>query len=226
MAKKNNKTEDQFQQVEEALTRTEQFIEDNQKLLIRIVGGVVLIIALFLGVKQFYLQPMQENAQADMYMAELYFQKDSFNLALNGDGQYYGFLDIIDDYSLSKTGNLANYYAGLSYLHLGEYENAIDYLKDFSSNDIILSSLALGCIGDAYMELGDLDEALNYYEDAADNSDNELTHPMYLFKQAMIHEQNGDYEDALTLYHLIKLDFKSSREANGIEKYISRAENR
>jgi tetratricopeptide (TPR) repeat protein len=223
MAKKNNKTEDQFQQVEEALTRTEQFIEDNQKLLIRIVGGVVLIIALFLGVKQFYLQPMQENAQADMYMAELYFQKDSFNLALNGDGQYYGFLDIIDDYSLSNAGNLANYYAGLSYLHLGEYENAIDYLKDFSSNDIILSSLALGCIGDAYMELGDLDEALNYYEDAADNSDNELTHPMYLFKQAMIHEQN---EDALTLYHLIKVDFKSSREANGIEKYISRAENR
>ena len=143
MAKKNNKTEDQFQQVEEALTRTEQFIEDNQKLLIRIVGGVVLIIALFLGVKQFYLQPMQENAQADMYMAELYFQKDSFNLALNGDGQYYGFLDIIDDYSLSNAGNLANYYAGLSYLHLGEYENAIDYLKDFSSNDIILSSLAL-----------------------------------------------------------------------------------
>ena len=226
MAKKNNKTEDQFQQVEEALTRTEQFIEDNQKLLIRIVGGVVLIIALFLGVKQFYLQPMQENAQADMYMAELYFQKDSFNLALNGDGQYYGFLDIIDDYSLSNAGNLANYYAGLSYLHLGEYENAIDYLKDFSSNDIILSSLALGCIGDAYMELGDLDDALNYYEDAADNSDNELTHPMYLFKQAMIHEQNGDYEDALALYHLIKVDFKSSREANGIEKYISRAENR
>jgi len=226
MAKKNNKTEDQFQQVEEALTRTEQFIEDNQKLLIRIVGGVVLIIALFLGVKQFYLQPMEENAQADMYMAELYFQKDSFNLALNGDGQYYGFLDIIDDYSLSNTGNLANYYAGLSYLHLGEYENAIDYLRDFSSNDIILSSLALGCIGDAYMELGDLDEALNYYEDAADNSDNELTHPMYLFKQAMIHEQNGDYEDALVLYHQIKVDFKSSREANGIEKYISRAENR
>ena len=114
MAKKNNKTEDQFQQVEEALTRTEQFIEDNHKLLIRLVGGVVLIIALILGFKQFYLEPMEENAQADMFMAELYFQKDSFNLALNGDGQYYGFLDIISDYSLSKTGKLANYYAGLS----------------------------------------------------------------------------------------------------------------
>ena len=226
MAKKNNKTEDQFQQVEEALTRTEQFIEDNHKLLIRLVGGVVLIIALILGFKQFYLEPMEENAQADMFMAELYFQKDSFNLALNGDGQYYGFLDIISDYSLSKTGKLANYYAGLSYLHLGEYENAIDYLKDFSSNDIILSSLALGCIGDAYMELGDSDKALNYYEDAADNSDNELTHPMFLFKQAMIHEIDENYSDALQLYNTIKNEYKSSREANGIEKYISRIENR
>ena len=226
MAKKTNKTEDQFIQVEEALTKTEQYIEDNQKNLIRIVGVIVGIIALVIGFQNFYIEPLEEAAQTDMYMAELYFQKDSFNLALNGDRQYLGFIDVADEYSWTKVGDLANYYAGLCYLHLGEFGSAIEYLEDFSSDDIILSTLALGCIGDAYMELGDTDNALNSYEDATYNSENEFTKPIYMFKQAMIHEQNGDYDDALEIYNDIKLNFKTSREANGIERYISRAENR
>jgi len=226
MAKKTNKTEDQFAQVEGALTKTEQYIEDNQKNLIRIVLVIVGVIALVIGFQNLYIEPLEKEAQTDMYMAELYFQKDSFNLALNGDGQYLGFVDVADEYSWTKVGDLANYYAGLCYLHLGEYESAIEYLEDFSSDDIVLSTLALGCIGDAYMELGDTDNALNSYEDATHNSDNEFTKPIYMLKQAMIHEQNGDYDDALEIYNDIKLNFKTSREANGIERYISRAENR
>lgn len=226
MAKKTNKTEDQLAQVEEALTKTEQYIEDNQKNLVRIVGVIVGVIALVIGFQNFYIEPLEKEAQTEIYMAELYFQKDSFSLALNGDGQYLGFVDVADEYSWTKIGGLANYYAGLCYLHLSDYENAIEYLEDFSSDDIVLSTLALGCIGDAYMELGNIDDALNSYEDAADNSDNEFTKPTYMLKQAMIHEQNGDYDDALEIYNDIKLNFKTSREAYGIERYISRAENR
>jgi len=226
MAKKENKMDDQFSKIEETLSKTEQYIENNQKNLIRIVAVSVVIVALFMGYKNFYIAPMEKEAQVDVFMAELYFQKDSFNLALNGDGQYLGFVDIIDEYSLTKVGELANYYAGLCYLHLDEYESAIEYLEDFSSDDIVLSTLALGCIGDSYMELGDTDNALNSYEDAAYNSDNEFTKPIYMLKQAMIHEQNGDYDDALEIYNDIKLNFKTSREAYGIESYISRAENR
>jgi len=226
MAKKRNKTEDQFAQIEETLSKTEQYIEDNQKSLMIIVGAIVVVIALFIGYQNLYIAPMEKEAQAEMFMAELYFQKDSFNLALNGDGQYLGFLDIADEYSGTKAGQLANYYAGLSYLNTGDFENAIEYLGDFSSDDIILSSLALGCIGDAYMELGDTDNALSYYEDAASYTDNEFTTPRYMLKQAMIHEGNGDYADALALYKEIEADYKSSREGNGIEKYIARAENR
>jgi len=226
MAKKTNKTEDQFAQVEDALTKTEQYIEDNQKSLIRIVGVIVGLIALVIGFQNFYLKPLEKDAQIDMYMAELYFQKDSFNLALNGDGQYLGFIDVVDEYSLTKVGKLANYYAGLCYLHLGEYENAIEYLNDFSSDNSMLSTLALGCIGDSYMQLGDTDSALDSYEDAVDNSDNEFTKPIYMLKQAMIHELNGNYDDALDIYNDIKLNYKDSREAYGIERYISRAENR
>ena len=226
MAKKGNKTDDQFAQIEETLSKTEQYIENNQGNLVRIVGAIVVVIALFIGYQKLYIAPMEQEAQVDMFMAELYFQKDSFNLALNGDGQYLGFIDIADEYSSTKPGKLANYYAGLSYLNTGDFENAIEYLDDFSSDDIILSSLALGCIGDAYMELEDTDNALSYYENAASYTDNEFTTPRYMLKQAMIHESNGDYADALALYRGIEADYKSSREGNGIEKYIARAENR
>jgi len=225
MAKKGNKTDDQFAQIEETLTKTEQFIEDNQKNLMTGVGIIIGLIAVVIGYQNLYLAPLEKEAQADMYMAELYFQKDSFNLALNGDGQYLGFVDIADEYSSTKAGKLASYYAGLSYLNSGDFESAIEYLEDFSSDDIILSSLALGCIGDAYMELSDTDNALSYYEDASSYSDNEFTTPRYMIKQAMIHESNGDFEDALDLYKEIEENYKTSREGNGIEKYISRAEN-
>jgi len=223
MANKN-KTEDQFAQIEETLSKTEQFIEENQKSLMTIIGAIVGIVALFSVYQNFYIEPMEKEAQAEMYMAELYFQKDSFNLALNGDGQYLGFLDIADDYSSTNVGQLANYYAGLSYLHTADYDNAIEYLGDFSSDDIILSSLALGCIGDAYMELGDTDAALDAYADAVNNSANDFTAPRYMMKQAMIYTSNGDNNKALDLFKAIQSDYKTSREANGIEKYIARVE--
>jgi tetratricopeptide (TPR) repeat protein len=220
-----NKTEDQFAQIEETLSKTEQFIEENQKSLMTIIGAIVGIVALFSVYQNFYIEPMEKEAQAEIYMAELYFQKDSFNLALNGDGQYLGFLDIADDYSSTNVGQLANYYAGLSYLHTADYDNAIEYLGDFSSDDIILSSLALGCIGDAYMELGDTDDALDAYDDAVNNSANDFTSPRYMMKQAIIYTSNGDNNKALDLFKAIQSDYKTSREANGIEKYIARVEN-
>ena len=223
MANKN-KTEDQFAQIEETLSKTEQFIEENQKSLMTIIGAIVGIVALFSVYQNFYIEPMEKEAQAEMYMAELYFQKDSFNLALNGDGQYLGFLDIADDYSSTNVGQLANYYAGLSYLHTADYDNAIEYLGDFSSDDIILSSLALGCIGDAYMELGDTDAALDAYADAVNNSANDFTAPRYMMKQAMIYTSIGDNNKALDLFKAIQSDYKTAREANGIEKYIARVE--
>jgi tetratricopeptide (TPR) repeat protein len=224
MANKN-KTEDQFAQIEETLSKTEQFIEENQKSLMTIIGAIVGVVALFIVYQNFYIEPMEKEAQAEMYMAELYFQKDSFNLALNGDGQYLGFLDIANDYSSTNVGQLANYYAGLSYLHTADYDNAIEYLGDFSSDDIILSSLALGCIGDAYMELGDTDAALDAYADAVNNSANDFTAPRYMMKQAMIYTSIGDNNKALDLFKAIQSDYKTSREANGIEKYIARVEN-
>jgi len=226
MAKQTDKTDKQFAQIEETLTKTEQYIEDNQKSLTVIVGAIVAIVAIYLGFTNFYLEPLEQEAHADMYMAEIYFEKDSFNLALNGDGQYLGFLDIADEYGLTNAGNLANYYAGLCYLHTAQFEDAIEYLSDFSSDDIILSTLALGCIGDAYLELEDNSRALKYYEKAADNASNDFTTPRYLMKQAIVLEMDEEYEDALEMYNQIKEDYSKSQIAQDIDKYIARASNR
>jgi len=226
MAKQTDKTDKQFAQIEETLTKTEQYIEDNQKSLTVIVGAIVAIVAIYLGFTNFYLEPLEQEAHADMYMAEIYFEKDSFNLALNGDGQYLGFLDIADEYGLTNAGNLANYYAGLCYLHTAQFEDAIEYLSDFSSDDIILSTLALGCIGDAYLELEDNSSALKYYEKAADNTSNDFTTPRYLMKQAIVLEMDEEYEDALEMYNQIKEDYSKSQIAQDIDKYIARAINR
>ena len=223
MAKKTDKTEDQLAAVEETLSKTEQWIEGNSKPLSKAVFVIVGVIALYLGYGKFYAEPLNEEAHAEMFMAEKYFEKDSFNLALNGDGQYLGFIDVADDYSGTTAGNLANYYAGICYLNLGDNESAIDHLSSYSANDEMISSIALGSMGDAYMNLGDNNQAISCYEKAANNSDNKFTAPIYLKKAALAHEKIGNYNDAIAHYETIKADYSETQEAADIDKFITRA---
>ncbi len=222
MAKKKTQQEDNLQELESALTKTEQFIEDNQKIISYVVGGIILVVAAYLGFNKFYLHPKENEALSQMFMAENYFEKDSFNLAINGDGNYLGFLDIIDDYGITKSANLSKYYTGISYLHLGQYEDAIDYLKDFKTDDLLLAPIKAGAIGDAYMELGETEDALKQYRKAYSLSDNELTTPVYKMKAASLLESMDELEKALTLYEEIKKDYPNSNEGTNVDKYIAR----
>lgn len=218
-----NKAEDNLAQVESALTKSEHFIENNQKLIIGVVLGLLVLVGGYWGVKKFILQPRNLTAQSQLFNAQRYFEQDSFRLALDGDGNAVGLLSVIDNYGSTKAGNLANCYAGLSYLKLGEYNKAIEYLKDFSADDELLKYVAQGAIGDAYYELGQKDKALDYYKDAADG-DNDLTAPAYLMKMGYIYEEIGNYDNALKAYKNIKEKYKTSIEARSIDKYITRAE--
>jgi len=224
MSKKKVSEQDQFESVENALSRTEHYIEQNQKSLTIIVLAIIVIIGGYLGYQRFVVSPKEKEAQSQMWMAEQYFARDSFNLALHGDGNYLGFLDIVDEYSITKSANLANYYIGISYLHLGQYEQAIEYLKAFESDDEMVAPIAYGAIGDAYMELDEPAEALKFYEKAVTKSDNEFTTPIYLMKVGFVYEQNQDYEKALEAYQTIKNDFPESAEGRQIDKYIVRVE--
>jgi len=223
MAKKQDKTEGGIVAVEEALSKTERFIEKNQKLLTIIIGGIVIVVLIFFGFKRFYMAPQEKEAKEQMFMAERYFEIDSLNLALNGDGMYPGFLDIIDDYGMTKGANLSKYYAGVCYLKTGNYEEAIDHLKSFKAKDQILGPMAKGAIGDAYMELNQTAKAAGYYLEAADLKDNEFTTPLFLMKAGWTYEILKDYKKALEIYERIKFKYPTSTEARDIDKYIARA---
>ncbi len=222
---KNQNTiqEDKLESVESALTRTELFIEENQKTLTYAVLGVLVVVVAFIAVTRFYLAPKNNDAQSAMFVAEQYFERDSFNLALNGDGNNFGFLDIINDYKFTKSANLSCYYAGISYLHLGEYEDAIKYLKKFDSDDLMVGPVALGAIGDAYAELSEYGKGISYYEKAAEKNENEFISPIYLQKAAQLYEVNGQYDKALKTYEVIKEKYPKSQEARNAEKNITRA---
>jgi tetratricopeptide (TPR) repeat protein len=222
MAKSSKDTNPQtISNVEQTLTRTEQFLEENYKRLLMGLGVVVIIVGIiWLG--KIYLSKRNDEAQSQIYQAEKYLEIDSLKLALNGDGNYLGFIDIAKSYKLTKTGNLANYGAGICYLHLGEYESAIEYLNKYSKNDKVIGSLALGATGDAFVELGDLDKGVTKYLEAADYAKNSFNTPLFLMKAGEIYESNGKYSEALKVYERIESEYPESTEGSSIEKYISR----
>ena len=220
---KNKKDENPqtISNVEQTLTRTEHFLEENYKtLLIALVVIVALVGIVWLG--KLYLNKRNDEAQAQMYQAERYLEMDSLNLALNGDGNYLGFLDIARDYKYTNSGNLARYSAGICYLHLGEYQEAIDFLNKYSRKDKVLGSLAIGATGDAYVELGDLDKGVAKYIEAAGFAENSFNTPLFLMKAGEIYELNGKYSEALKIYERIETEYPESTEGTTIDKYIAR----
>ncbi|MGA2405552.1 MAG: tetratricopeptide repeat protein [Bacteroidales bacterium] len=207
--------------LEETLTRTEHYLEENYKTLLIGLGVIVLLVGIgWLG--KMYLNKKNDEAQSQMYQAERYLETDSLKLALNGDGNYLGFLDIAREYKFTKSGNLAKYNAGICYLHLGNYQEAIDFLNKYSKKDKVIGSLAIGATGDAYVELGDLEKGVSKYIEAADFAKNSFNTPLFLMKAGEIYELTGKFTEALKLYERIENQYPESTEGTTIEKYIAR----
>ena len=222
MAKKTTAGDDRMVAVEEALGKTEQFIEKNQNMLIYIVLGILIVVLGYFGYKKFYIGPMEDNAQEQIFMAQKYFEMDSLNRALYGDGNALGFLDIIEDYGRSNTGNLAIYYAGICYLRMGNFEEAVEYLEQHDPTDQIIGPMALGALGDAYLELNDPEQAVRYYLEAADVDVNDFTTPLFLYKAGMTYEMQEEYQDAYDVYERIYLEYYRAPEARNIERNMAR----
>jgi len=222
--KKQDHSGEQFEAVESALTRTEQFIEDNQKIITTVVLVIVGLIAVYMGFQRFYMKPIEEEAQSQMFVAQRYFERDSFRLALNGDGNNFGFLTIIDEYGMTDAANLSKYYAGISYLHLGQYEAAIDYLQDHNEKGELVGAVSYGATGDAYIQLGEPLTAAEYYQKAVDYNQNKFTSPIYLMKLGLAYEECGELDKALKAYQQIKTKYPNSSQGRSIEKYITRVE--
>lgn len=207
----------------EKFTKTEEFVKSNQKLVF-IIGGVIALIVAGFVIFKFYITSQDKIAQTEMFQAVFYFEADSLEKALNGDGNNYGFLDIMDEYPMTSSANLSAFYAGASYLKLGQYEEAITYLEDFNASDLLLQARAYSLIGDAYMELGNFSNAADFYVKAADYKSNETFTPIYLMKAALAYEKLNDFSAAIATYDRIIDNYEGANEYQQARKHKVRLE--
>ena len=214
-------------EIEKTLVETTHKVEDfyhkNKKQITYALIALVVIIGGYVAYNKLYVEPMEAEAQKEIFRAQQLFEIDSFNLALKGSDKFKGFEDIAHEYGASKVGNLAHYYAGICLLRTGKFQEALDQLEDFKSDNKLVAPLATGAIGDAYVELNDLDKGVKYYLKAAKMSKNDLTSPVFYKKAGMVYEEKKEYSDAVDAYTTIKKDFANSKEAQDIDKYIAKA---
>jgi len=226
MAKENLKQKEALQQekINETVSKTEQFFNENKNLIYGIIIAILVIGFGILAYNQWILKPKQAEAMEQKFPAEAAFAAQQYDLALNGDGNILGFKDIIDEYG-TKGGKDIYFYSGVCELQLGNFEEAIKDLKKYKGKDHILSARALACIGDAYAGLEDYNSAISYFEKAADLSDNVYS-AAYLLKAGVAYEELGDDDKALACYKKIKDNYIQSIEGYDIDKYISRIESK
>lgn len=226
---KNRRAQDPEQVIEQGLGRFELFIERNGKAMLIALGVIIVLVGGYFSYKYLYLAPRADKASAAMFEAQNQFERDSFALALNGNASFDGFLSIADQYGNTPQGNIAKHYAGLCYLYMGEYQQAIDAFKSYkavkdNAAGTLIAAQNLGLTGDAYVELGQLDEGVKYYERAAAFSDNVGTAPVYLKKAGLANEKLGNLRKALDQYTTIRNDYPRSMQARDIEKFIARVQ--
>ncbi|MCB0794144.1 MAG: tetratricopeptide repeat protein [Flavobacteriales bacterium] len=224
MAKKNTPDQEQDLDLGQVYTRTELFLEKNKKAVSYGVTGLLLVVVGLLAYKRFYAEPRAKEASELIWKAQYYFEIDSLDLAINGDGNFFGFDHIASEYGSTPAGGLAKYYLGNCYMQKGDYETAIGYFKEATVDDDILKVMAVGSIGDAYTELGRNEDAIGQFERAANMNANDFTTPMYLMKLGILHQQAGNWSKAAKAFRRVSDEFPSSPDANQAKKYAARAE--
>ena len=225
-------TAEVFNTLDETASKSEQWIEKNSKVLFSALVSIVVIFLAFLGYNKYITEPNELEASNELAFPRKYFDEaatagsgiDSLiNLGLEGADGRYGFLDIAESFSGTDAGNLANYYAGVSYLQLKDYENAIAYLSKFDSDDEMLGPVSLGAIGDAFSDIDQQKDALEYYEKAANKRNNEFTTPLFLYKAGQTAMLLEDYSKAEELFTKIKKSYSKSDQGKDVEKFINAA---
>lgn len=197
-------------------------LDKNQKLGLGVLMGLLILVGGYFGYQAFIQQPKEEKAAKALFPAQRWFEVDSLNYVLNGDGQQQGALQVIKQYGGTKSGNLARYYAGMAYLKTGDFTNAIQHLEKFNGKNTPMAYLAFGALGDAYMENGQADKGISFYLKAAGNKEDGFTTPLFLFKAALANDLNGKKDAAIKLYKQIRTEYPYSTQANNVEKYLAR----
>ena len=222
-------TAEVFETLDTTASKTEEWVVKYQNIILSSIGIVVIGVLGYLGYQNYILEPKAKEAISELNQAQYYFElavntvnSDSlYKRALNGGEGKYGFLDIIENYKGTTAAKLATYSAGMAYLNIKDYQNAINYLDQFTSEDVLLGALAKGAIGDALVQMNQLDKAYNYYVDASMINNNMYSTPKYLYKAAMLGAKLGKNSQALVYLKRIEKEFKESQEAGLVEVQIA-----
>ena len=209
--------------IKEKLAGIEHWAERNPKIIIGIVSVLVVVVGGYFGWR-YYIDSQEGEAQKEMFQAIYYFESDSLNLALNGDGNNLGFIQIIDEYGMTPAGNLANFYAGAICLKQAKYSLAIYYLEDFKANDLLIQPRAYSLIGDAYMEQKDYENASKWYDKASSYKPTKEFTPTYLMKAALAYEKLNKNDKAKEIYQEVIDKYWESSEVQSAKKYKARLE--
>ncbi|MCC8088452.1 MAG: tetratricopeptide repeat protein [Rikenellaceae bacterium] len=220
--------EDPEEVIETAINKTELFIFKNGRTLLTILIVIVAIAGGITAYKYLYSVPQQKKAATAIFEVQNAFADEEFSIALNGDGNNSGFLQVAEKYGSTKSGNLAKHYAGQCYLRLGDYENAVKYFEKYKNvkglSSEVVNAVNAGLAGDAYVQMGNPAKGLDCYKKAVELSANEITAPYYAKKAGLLLQNTGDYKKALEYYSDIKNKYPNSMEARDIDKFIGQVE--
>jgi len=202
------------------LSKLQKIWNNNQKIILGAIAGIIVLVGGFWAYKENIAKPANNKAAEAIYAAENYFAQDSSRKVLDGDGQSKGVLYVIKNHSGTPAANLAHYYAGISYLKLGEFNKAIEHLKDFSTSSKPVQMVAYGALADAYGEAGKKEDAIEYYKKAGNHfvQDQNMS-AEYLWRAAKLYETLNKNKEAVELYKEIKTKYPNAK-ANDIDKDI------
>ncbi|HJW31261.1 MAG TPA: hypothetical protein VJ508_18665, partial [Saprospiraceae bacterium] len=189
------KSQDTLLDLTQAKVQATSFFEENQKIILGVLAGLIVIVGGWFAYNNLVRQPKEEKAMSQMWKAQYQFEQDSFVNALeNPGGGYLGLLQIIKEYKGTKAANLAHYYAGIAYLNVGNFDAALTQLNDFHPTGSMGPIMKNGALGDVYSELNQMDKALEHYEKATTTVENDFLTPYYLKKLALLNESQGHYD--------------------------------
>lgn len=210
-------------EIDETIVASAGFVERNWKALVYTVGGALAVVILSLAIHQYYIVPRNAEAADNIAVAEQLFLEGNFEKALNGDGVNAGFLQIVDEFGSTPSGNLARLYAGLCYAHTDKAEEAVKYLEDFDlCDDMMISNAALGALGNCYAQLGENEKAASTLLKAAERADNNTLSPLFYQQAGQIYESLGNKDKAMECYETIKNDYPQSLQSQDVDKFIER----
>ena len=220
--KKQREEDETLVDIVEVQKEAKDFWNDNQNIILGALAALLILVGGYYAYNMFYKAPQQKAAVDEMYQAQIQFERDSFNLALNNPGGGNpGFLEIIDDYGATEAGNTAKYYAAICYLNMGAFDEALDYMKDFSPAGQITPIMKYGVIGDIYGEQNDFSGAMSNYKKAANAGENDFLVPYYLKKYAILAHKEGDSGAAKAAYEQIKKEYPKSSEALDSDRFMA-----